>query len=269
MKVISALILIACLAFTAGCTPAQPASPAPAQTSLLVFAAASLTESFTEMAQAFEQENPDVDVQFNFANSNTLAEQIIQDAPADVFAPAAMQFMTRLEEQGWVDPQDRRIFAHNQMSVILPKENPANLTSLNDLARPGVKLVLGAREGPQGAYVETLITNLSAAPGFGAAFKEQVYSNVVSFESTVKGVVNKVSLGEADAGIVYATDAASAADTVITLPIPPEYNLTAVYPIAAPKNTPHRVQAQAFVDFVLSPAGQNILAKYGFLPPEE
>lgn len=257
-----ACMLVVLLA--AGCAPAQPT--APAQTSLLVFAAGSLTEAFTEMAQVYEAQNTDVDVQLNFANANTLVEQITQGAPADVFASAAKSFMTRLEEGRQVDAQETRLFTRNQLSIILPKSNPANLGSLSDLAQPGVKLVLGAREGPQGAYVETLLTNLSAAPGFPEGFKEQVYSNVVSYESTVKGVVTKVSLGEADAGIVFVTDASSAADALITLPIPPEYNVTAVYPIAPLKEAPNRAQAQAFVEFVLSPAGQEILAKYGFLP---
>lgn len=265
MKLVTILFVVASLALAAGCAPVQPA----ARTSLVVFATSSLTEAITELEQAFEAQNPGVDVQLNFANSNTLAEQIVQGAPADVFASAAVAFMTRLEENGQVDAQETRIFARNQMSVILPKSNPANLTSLSDLARPGVKLVLGAREGPQGIYVETLLTNLSTAPGFDPEFKQQVYRNVVSYENTVKGVVTKVALGEADAGIAYVTDAKSDADTLTTLPIPPEYNLVADYPIAPLKDAPNRAMAQALVEFVLSPAGQEILAKYGFLPSGE
>jgi len=247
-------------------TPTVPPLPQNPQT-LLVFAAGSLTESFTELGQSFEKQLG-TKVELNFANSNTLAEQILQGAPADVFAPAALDFMEKLVEKDRVNAQSVKLFARNQLVVILPKSNPADLHTLQDLAKPGIKLVMGAKKGPQGKYVEAFLSNASASADFGADYKDAVYANVVSYESTAKSVVSKVVLGEADAGIAYITDAASAADKVLTIPIPEALNVIAEYPIAPLKEASNPQLAQQFVDFVLSPEGQQILAKYGFLPPQ-
>lgn len=270
------LFLLTALIGLVSCTAAPPAPAAhgnePASTTaghtqtLLVFAATSLTEAFTELGQTFEAQTGNK-VELNFANANTLSEQILQGAPADVFASAAPQFMDKLVENGEVDAQAVKIFARNQLIVILPKNNPAGLQTLQDLAKPGIKLVMGAKEGPQGVYMEGFLKKTSASADFGGGYQDAVYANVVSYESTVKGVVNKVVLGEADAGIVFVTDANSAADKVLTIPIPDALNVIAEYPLAPLKEAPHLQAAQQFVEFVLSPQGQQVLAKYGFLPP--
>ncbi len=272
------LLCLTALIWLAGCTsipsnsatqtsdPASPLFPGGERT-LLVFAATSLTEAFTELSQTFEAQMG-TQVELNFANANTLSEQILQGAPADVFASAAPKFMDKLVENGKVDAQAGEIFARNQLIVILPRRNPADLETLQDLAKPGIKLVMGAKEGPQGEYVEGFLDKASASANFGAGYKDAVYSNVVSYESTVKGVVNKVALGEADAGIVFVTDAKSASEKVLTISIPDAFNVVAEYPIAPLKNSSNPQLARQFVDFVLSPEGQQILAKYGFLPPD-
>lgn len=260
------LVFILLLIWLMGCSPtAKPLSNSQSA-ELVVFAATSLTEPFTEMGQAFEKGHPGVRVTFNFANSNTLLQQIAQGAPADIFASAAPKFINDAVEQGLIEKDVVKVFARNRLVVILPENNPQNITALQDLVKPGVRLILGAKEGPQGVYVEQLLANASASPEFSPDFKEKVYQNVVSYESTVKAVVNKVMLGEGDAGIVFLTDGKSAGDRIQLVKIPDEINAEAVYPIAVLKSSAHSDLAQAFVDFVLSAEGQNILEKYGFLP---
>jgi len=263
------LLFIVLALLLAQCAPQATANPNPAarQTELIVFAAGSLTESFTELGQIFEERNPGVKVTFNFANASTLLQQISQGAPADVFASAAVSFMDKAVEQDLVASDQVRLFARNRLAVILPKDNPAGVESLAQLAQPGLKLVVGAKEGPQGIYVEEFLSKASASPDFSPDFKEKVYANVVSYESTVKGVVNKVALNEADAGIVFLTDAQSAADKLQFITIPDEINAEAVYPIAPLKASPNPALAEQFVQFVLSDEGQAVLASYGFLPP--
>ncbi len=266
-KMLMILMSLLLLGLTGCGSPATSvASSQPVE--LVVFAAGSLTESFTEIGTAFEQKNDGVRVVLNFANASTLLQQITQGAPADVFAPAAPKFVEDAVSQGLIQKETVKIFARNRLVVILPKENPQNITTLQDLAKPGVRLILGAKEGPMGPYVEKLLTNASAFPDFSPDFKEKVYQNVVSYESTVKAVVNKVMLGEGDAGIVFFTDGKSAEDRLQLLKIPDEINVEAVYPIAVLKSSAHGELAQAFVDFVLSAEGQKTMEKYGFLPPK-
>jgi molybdate transport system substrate-binding protein len=222
---------------------------------LTVFAAASLTEAFSEMAVAFEAVHPDVEVMLNFAGSNTLRAQIEQGAQADVFASANTREMDALVADRLVNTQ--QIFLTNQLVVVMPKGNPANLNTFNDLARPGLKLVLAAEDVPVGRYARLMLENT------GEEFKLKVLANVVSNESTVKQVLTKVQLGEADAGIVYASDAVSAPELPV-IEIPSELNVLAEYPIATLKNAPNPELADVFIAFVLSSRGQAILQKWGF-----
>lgn len=254
----------------AQCAPQPAATRAapPQQTELIVFAAGSLTESFTELGALFEERNPGVKVTLNFANSSTLLQQISQGAPADVFASAALSFMEKAVEQDLIAKDEVRWFVRNRLAVILPKDNPAGVQTLSQLAQPGLKLVLGAKEGPQGIYVEEFLSKAGASSEFSPDFKEKVYANVVSYESTVKGVVNKVALKEADAGIVFFSDAQSAADKLTFITIPDAINAEAVYPIAPVKASSNRALAEEFVRFVLSEEGQAVLERYGFLPAE-
>ena len=256
------------LVLLTACQPAEaPASlPSTAHTTvsqtLTVDAAASLTASFGDMGKAFEAANPGTRVAFNFAGSQQLRTQIEQGARIDIFASADTRNMDPLKLQGLVaDPQ---IFTHNRLIVIMPKSNPASVRMLKDLAKPGLKLDIADASVPVGNYTLQALDKLSADPAFGTDFKKQVLARVVSKETDVKQVVSKVLLGEADAGIVYTTDAQVALDKLTTIDIPDQFNIIAVYPIAVVKSSTDPALAQKFIGFVLSADGQAILGKYGF-----
>ncbi len=237
---------------------------------LIIFAAASLTDAFTQLGDQFEAAQPGVTVLFNFAGSQQLAQQIGQGAPADVFAAANLQQMESAVAEGRVRRDDIQDFAHNGLVVVYPSENPAGLASLHDLARPGLKLVLAAPAVPAGSYALDFLAKASATVDYGATYSPTVLANVVSYEANVRGVLSKVRLGEADAGIVYASDTAgSGADQLGQIEIPPELNSIATYPIAPLVDARHPDLAQAFVDLVLSAEGQAVLAAHGFVPVAE
>jgi molybdate transport system substrate-binding protein len=230
---------------------------------LTVFAAASLNDAFREIGQEFEKFHAGNLVQFNFSGSQDLSTQLHAGAQADIFASANIEEMQHLIDSGLVAPDASQIFVYNLLVVILPPDNPAGLTALADLARPGQKLVLAAESVPAGRYARQALENLNVV--YGADFKLHVLANVVSNETNVKQVVTKVSLGEADAGIAYRSDIIAAPD-LKTLDIPDEYNVTAEYPIAPLQSTAHPRQAFEFIQFVLSAKGQAILQKWGFIP---
>jgi molybdate transport system substrate-binding protein len=260
---------VAAVVFLPGCVgpravaTAEQATEAPAL-ELTVFAAASLTEAFTEAARAFEAAHPGLAVAFNFAGSQALRTQIEEGAVADVFASASWIEIEPLIASGHVGPTDSQAFAGNRLVVILPRGNPAGIENLEDLARPGLKLVLAAEQVPVGRYSREALANLGES--LGPSYAESVLANVVSNEDNVRQVVAKVSLGEADAGIVYATDA-TVDPNLATLAIEDPYNVIASYPMAALRGATHPELAEQFVAFVLSQEGQAILAGYGFLPP--
>jgi len=159
------------------------------------------------------------------------------------------------------------VFARNRLVVIVPRSNPGRIDRLEHLARRGVKLVLGARAVPVGAYSRQVIENLAREPGFGEDFSRRVLANVVSEEENVKSVVAKVQLGEADAGMVYLSDLTPAvARRIRALPIPESSNVLATYPIAIMKGAKNAHAARAFMDLVLSREGQQILADHGLMP---
>jgi molybdate transport system substrate-binding protein len=230
---------------------------------LTVFAAASLTNAFREIGKAFEDANPGVIVKFNFGGSQGIRTQIEQGAQADVFASANIKEMDMLVTGKFVAAESAKIFLTNQLVVIMPIRNTAGLTTLADLAKPGLKLVLAAREVPVGNYAEQVLDKLDSTLGGG--FKAKVLKNVVSYESDVRQVVAKVQLGEADAGIVYSSDTVAAPD-LQKIEISSENNVIARYPLAALSKTKNSVLAQAFIAFVLSADGQVFLRKWGFLP---
>ena len=262
-------VCTACAAESPPTLTAVPAGP----TSLIVFAAASLKDSFTAAEGPFKAVNPTVaDVQFNFAGSQQLVAQLGQGAPADVFASADKANMNKAVAAGVIDGSPQEL-ARNGLVVVLPHDNPAHILTLHDLARPGVKLALADPSVPVGNYSGGVLDKLAADPAYGAAFKTQALANVVSRESNVRQVLTRVQLGEVDAGIVYATDARAAnagasgsVPEVQTLSIPPQYNVIAVYSIAAVKGAPHAAAAQAWLRYILSAGGQVILAKAGFVP---
>ena len=234
---------------------------------LNIFAAASLTASFGEIGKAFEAAHPEVTVIFNFAGSQALATQIISAAPVDVFASANNTQMAVVTKAGRIDTSAPKSFVNNRLVVIYPKANPAGIQTLQDLAKAGVKVVMADKTVPVGQYALSFMDNATKDASFGANYKADVLKNVVSYELDVKSVLSKVELGEADAGIVYTTDAAT--DTkgqTGQLAIPDALNVIAVYPIAIVKDSPNLSTAQAFVDYILSPDGQATLTKYGFIP---
>ncbi len=248
--------------------PAQPTQPPQLPKTLTVFAAASLTESFTEIGKQFEADNPGVKVTFNLAGSQQLRAQLEQGARADVFASANTKEMTMaIISDSLVVSGTQHTFVTNRLAVILPKSNPGKITALADLARAGLKLDFADPSVPVGQYALDMLTKMSQDATFGASFKDKVAANVVSREDNVKSVVAKVRLGEADAGVVYTTDITpDAAKELATLDVPDKFNVIATYPIAPLKDAAEPKLAGQFVDWVLSSKGQQVLATYGFIP---
>lgn len=254
IMMLGGLLLTACAA-----SPEQAGAP----TELVVFAASSLTDAFTEMARAFEIENPDTAVILNFASSSQLAVQIAEGAPADVFASANENQMQAAITAGRVAASAATPFATNRLTILVPADNPAQVTALADLRQPGIQLVLAAPGVPARQYTDEIVDQL------GAAFAESFYANLVSEEKNVRLVAAKVALGEADAAIVYTSDVTpDIAGRVRQFSIPDEQNVTAVYPIAPLTDAMQPALAGQFIQFVHSPAGQEILVKWGFGAPE-
>jgi molybdate transport system substrate-binding protein len=210
-----------------------------------VFAAASLTQVFPAI---------DGRPRYDFAGSDQLAVQIQQGAPADVFAAASPKYPELLYQQGLVEKPIP--FATNTLVLVVPKTNPANIHSVMDLTRPGVKLVIGDASVPVGSYTRTVLNNL----GISSA----VMKNVVSQETDVKGVLGKVALGEADAGFAYATDAKAVLRKVGVIRIRESAQPHVLYEVAVVKKTAHLGEAHAFVTRLIRPPAQRILVRYGF-----
>ncbi len=262
MKRLLYVLLLLVLVMT-GCSPTASAAPASKPRTLNVFAAASLTDAFTEIGKNFEAAHPGVKVTFNFAGSQALRTQIEEGAPADVFASANKTEMDNLITSKFITQAAPQVFLNNKLVVILPANNPAGLTKLEDLAKPGIKIVLAAEEVPVGKYARQALDQMNGQ--LGSDFKDKVLANVVSNEDNVKQVVAKVELGEADAGMVYTSDAIAAPD-LKTIEIPAELNVIARYPIAPLAKSANADLAKAFIDYVLSADGQAVLQKWGFAP---
>jgi molybdate transport system substrate-binding protein len=226
---------------------------APAQ-SATVAAAASLTDVFKTLGAAFQKTRANTTVTFNFAASSTLAEQITHGAPADVFASADEASMKKLAEAGAL-AAPARIFATNRLALVVQPGNPERIASLADLTRPGLTLAMAAPAVPAGRYAAEAFAkaHLKVPPG--------------SQELDVRAALNRVVLGEADAAVVYFSDAHAAGKRVHMVPIPDAQNITATYPIAVLKDAADPKLATAFVDYVLSSAGRATLFEFGFLPP--
>ncbi len=232
---------------------------------LTVFAAASLTDAFTEIADSFEAANPGVEVVFNFASSSDLATQLAEGAPADLFASANNRQMQVAQDAGRIagNPQT---FVKNRLVLIVPADNPANIQSPRDLANEGVKLVVAAPDVPVRDYTNTMLDRLAADPGYGEEYRNAVITNIVSEEQNVRQVSAKIALGEGDAGVVYLSDVTpDIADQVIALPISDSLNTIATYPIAVTNDSANAELGQAFIDYVLSDAGQDTLVSWGFI----
>lgn len=266
LPMIRALPLVLLAVLLCGCGSPIKAEAKPAESiTLTVFAAASLTEAFTEIGHNFEATRPEVNIIFNFAGSQQLAQQLNQGAPADVFASAnATQMQIAIEAERVINGT-QQTFAYNRLVVIYRADNSAELTGLQSLSQPNLHLILAAPDVPVGRYSQQFLDKASQAPDFGASFKDETLDNVVSYEQNVKAVLTKVALGEGDAGLVYTSDVTTElADQVGLINIPDDVNTLASYPIAVVNDTPRPEQTQAFVAYVMSSAGQEVLAKFGF-----
>jgi len=250
---LAALALTACGGTASSAGTSSAVSSDTASGSITVFAASSLKEAFTQIGKGYEAAHPGAKVTFNFGASSTLATQITQKAPADVFASASQKTMDTVTAAGAASGD--QVFAVNTMEIATPPTPTTPVTSLADLAKPGVKVVICQKDVPCGAAAAKLFTqnNLTVTP--------------VSEEVDVKAVLSKVVLGEADAGIVYVTDVLAAGAKVVGVQIPADQNVTTKYPIAPITGSANAATAQAFVDYVLSPAGQQVLTTAGFASP--
>lgn len=217
---------------------------------LTVLAAASLSESFKELGTAFEGKHPGSKVTFSFDASSALATQANNGAPADLFASADQNNMKKVTDAG--NATDPKVFAHSKLAIVVSKGNPKKITGLKDFGKSTVSFVLCAAEVPCGKY------------GAEALKKAGVTAKPKSYETNVKAVVTKVTGGEVDAGIGYVTDAKAAAASAEGIDIADEYNVVAEYPMAVLKQAPNSNLAYAFLDYLLGPEGQAVLAKYGF-----
>lgn len=231
----AAVVLVVALA-TAACASAKPQA-----TPVTVLAASSLTDAFPAIDKAEK---------YSFGGSDTLAAQIANGAPADVFASANTKLPAQLHAQGLVDAPVN--FTHNALVVVVPKSNPAGVRSVSDLARPGVKVVVADASVPVGGYTEKVLAKLRLKP------------HVVSRETDVRSVLTKVALGQADAGFVYATDAKTVPGRVRVIQLPARAQPNVTYAIAVVSSSSNKAAARAFIAQVLSKAGQATLRRYGF-----
>ncbi len=250
------------LSILVGCTSAQTKNDTAAKQTITVYAASSLTDAFTEIATVFESENPDTAVLLNFAGSSQLAAQLHEGMLGDLFASANPAQMAAVIDSGRIDAGTEVVFVSNQLTIIVPVDNPASIHSFEDLANPGVALILASEGVPVRYYTEKIIATMPPQ------FQDQFYRNLVSGEDNVRRVAAKIALGEADAGIVYTTDITpDLATKVQEIEIPADQNFATAYIIAPLNDAPHPEIAKRFVDFVNSAEGQAILATYGFDPP--
>jgi molybdate transport system substrate-binding protein len=231
---------------------------------LTVFAAASLTDAFEEMKANLEAAHPGLTITYNFGGSQALVTQLTEGAAADVFASAHTAQMTAAVEAGVIAGEPLP-FVQNRLAIVAPAENPAAIEAPADLGQGGIRLVLAQPEVPAGRYAREAICAMAATAEYGEDFVGRVAANLVSEEEDVRDVLAKVQLGEADAGIVYVSDAAVAGDDVVVVPIPDEVNILATYPVAAVADGNESL-AGAFIAYLLSAEGQASLEKYGFEP---
>ena len=247
-------LLLALALLTAGCGGGGSGEGGAPSGAVTVFAATSLTGAFKALGEEFRRANPGVDVRFNFGASQALVSKIQLGASADVYAPGDQRNMDKAIDAGLVDAP--RVFAQNALEIVVAKGNPKGLKGLADLARPGLKVVLPAEELPAGRYA------MRALERQGATVKP------VSVEDDARKVVDKVALGQADAGIAYTTDVAAARDRVEGVAIPRRRNALVQYPVAVLNDAPNQAAARRFVDYLTSAPGQSTLQRFGFLPAQ-
>jgi molybdate transport system substrate-binding protein len=252
MAILAGVVSTVLVAGLIGCSSKSPsAQSSQASGKVLVFAASSLKPAFTQISQQFKADNPGSDVDFEFAGSSELATQLTQGATADVFASADTAQMEPVTKAGLLDG-DPTNFASNTLVIVTTPGNPRKIESFADLAKPGLNVVICQRPVPCGTAARRLETSTG------------VRLHPVSEELSVTDVLNKVTTGQADAALVYVTDAKSAGDKVTTINFPEAAGAVNVYPIGVLKNTPRSALAHKFVAMVTGNTGQQILAQAGF-----
>ena len=233
---------------------------------LTVFTAASLTGAFGEMGQMYKNET-NISVAFNFDGSQALRTQMENGAYADVFASANQKQMNAVKNDGLMNNSSVVIFTKNKLSLIVPKGNPAKIINLSDLAKPGLKIVMGTKDVPVGDYALQIISKLGNDSAYGPDYKTKVMANVISQETNVNYVVTKVALGEADVGFAYVSDITkNLTSKVDKIDIPDEYNVIAQYPMGVLLESKYPLQSREFISLVMSDKGKAVLEKYGFAP---
>jgi molybdate transport system substrate-binding protein len=231
---------------------------------LTILAASSLTDAFGELGNTFEEQNQGVQVKQTFGASSDLLAQIEQGAPADVFASAAEEEMDTADKDGLVSGTPR-VFVKNREVIMVPRDNPAGINSLGDMAGPDIKLVLAAKDVPAADYAVEILGKANRE--YGPGFEQDVLSNVVSREADVRASVNRVVVGDADATFGYASDyTPDIRDKVKVIKIPPDLNIIATYPVASLKDAEDPELARKWVDLVTSEEGQKVLEKWNFEP---
>jgi molybdate transport system substrate-binding protein len=250
----TALLLAACTAPSARIAPTSPPTADPLHSTVTVLAAASLTEVYGDLSARFEKLHPGVTITESFGGSSALAAQIVQGAPADLFATANEATMKTVTDAGLGDGAPV-VYATNVLTLIVPPSNPARVTRLADLAKPGVKVALCDTTVPCGSAAAALLTaeRLSVTP--------------VTLETDVKAVLTKVELNEVDAGLVYLTDAKTAGEKVRQIAVSDAPNAVNRYPIVVLSRSTNKAAARAYERFILSPTGLAALKKAGFGAP--
>jgi molybdate transport system substrate-binding protein len=268
-KMVVSIIMLFVLILS-GCSSPTPAPTAviipttpPKNVTLKIFAPATFTNAAKDITTAYEAANPGVKLAIEFGHTPTQRLQFTQGATGDVFITASQTDMNDAITDETVAGGTQRIFATNQLVVILPANNSANLQKLEDLAKPGVRLLVAVVDTPIGKVTLNMLDKMDKQ--FGSGFKAKVLANVVSNEAGVNPIVSKLKLGEADAGIVYVTDAVGAPD-LKTITISPELNMVMQLNVAPLAKAANPDQAASFTTYMMSPEGQTILKKWGFLP---
>ncbi|MGZ4148728.1 MAG: molybdate ABC transporter substrate-binding protein [Actinomycetota bacterium] len=250
----AAMFIAAALVVTS-CSSGSPASAGGGSTTLTVFAASSLTGAFDQIGKDFETANPGATVVFDYGSSTDLAAQIQSEGTADVFASASGTAMDTVASAPGIS--DRADFATNRLVVVTPKDDPASISTLQDLTKPGVQVILAAEGVPVGDYAREVLHN--------AGIEQAVLANVVSNEEDDASIIAKISAGEADAGIVYTSDVSEQGGAGRrSVPVPDAVNVVATYPIAVVTGTGHAANARAFVAYVTGAQGQATLESFGF-----
>ncbi|PKM52012.1 MAG: molybdate ABC transporter substrate-binding protein [Firmicutes bacterium HGW-Firmicutes-7] len=239
------------------------------KTKLIILAAASLTEAYTDLEKGFEAKYTDIDLQFTFAGTTTLLPQIKQGLEADVFISANEAAMLELIKEGYIKEESANIFAHNQLALMVYKDTAFDVKSMEDILQEGIKVIVGEPNLPIGKYTVEMLDEIEAQGLYSENYKQLFMDHIVSLENSVKAIAIKVEMGEADVGVVYGTDFTALNNKwVHRIDIPKAYNPKATYELATLNNSKYKKIADKFIEYVLDKDGQDYLLKYGFMLPE-